>query len=561
VRLPVIGDGLRDALEARSGWVTGGGAVALVVATLLYTRFSLQGGLARDESLYVYGGQQLVNHGTPPYASVFDPKSPGATFLAALGIALAKLVGASQLSGARIVFLICSILTVLAIYVLAMLLWRSVVGAVIAAVVFSSFLDFAADALPGPDAKTPAVLFAVVSMCFAARRKWFWAGVFSALGLLVWQPLFGYSIVYGVLALVLGDPLGTSDGDAAPVVRRPKAHWRPFWITVLGVAIPVAITSIYFAAAGAFGKFIEAALVFPLRGAKPKSLTLHERLRLIRQTIITSYQFSGYQFSGYLLIVGYCVLIVLVVLIFVRHGRRVGAAFADPVVGVVALTGVVQCAYAATNFQGGPDVFPLLAPGALGFAGATALVLGWLRRSRLRYAAAVAVLTAAAVLAGFSWVWFENDPQGVLGRQQAQACAIARIVTAQHPLWVMGDTIPLVLTGRTNPDRFAYLGEGVDHWRIKHTQGGFKGWMREIQAAEPWVIVVHKWSGRVMVHTQDYLSHHGYSQRYLGSTRVYLPTDGLRRARVQRVRVTSMPTAYTTQLGGRRMPSSCGLPR
>jgi hypothetical protein len=82
MRLPVIGDGLRDALEARSGWVTvgdalrdaprarsgwvtGGGAVALVVATLLYTRFSLQGGLSRDESLYVYGGQQLVNHGTP----------------------------------------------------------------------------------------------------------------------------------------------------------------------------------------------------------------------------------------------------------------------------------------------------------------------------------------------------------------------------------------------------------------------------------------------------------------------------------------------------------------
>jgi hypothetical protein len=473
-----------------------------------------------------------------------------------LGIALAKLVGASQLSGARIVFLICSILTVLAIYVLATLLWRSVVGAIIAAVVFSSFFNFAADALPGPDAKTPAVLFAVVSMCFAARRKWFWAGVFSALGLLVWQPLVGYSIVYGVLALVLGDPPGMGDGDPAPVVRRSKAHWRPFWITVLGVAIPVAITSIYFAAAGTFGKFIEAALVFPLRGAKPKSLTLPEHLRLIRQTVITSYQFSGY-----LLIVGYCLLIVLVVLIFVRHGRRVGAAFADPVVGVVALTAGLQCAYAATNFQGGPDVFLLLAPGALGFAGATALVLGWLRRSRLRYAAAVAVLTAAAVLAGFSWVWFENDPEGVLGRQQAQACAIARIVTDQHPLWVMGDTTPLVLTGRTNPDRFAYLGEGVDHWRIEHTQGGFKGWMREIQAAEPWVILVDKWSGRVTDHTRDYLSRHGYSQRYLGSIQVYLPTDGLRRARVERVRVTSMPTGYTWQLGGRPMPSSCGLPR
>lgn len=551
-----ISAGLRDTLEARSGWVIGGGLVAVVVATLLYTRFSLQGVLNRDESIYVYGGQQLANHGTAPYASVFDPKSPGATFLCALGVALAKLVGASQISGARIVFVVCSILTVLAVYVLAMLLWRSVVGALAAAVVFSSFFYFAADALAGPDAKTPGVLFVVTSMCFAARRKWFWAGVFSSLGLLVWQPFVGYSIIYAVLALLLGDQVDPTDADEAPV-RRRQVHWRPLGMTVLGVAIPVAITSVYFAAAGAFGKFIEAALVFPLRGAMPKQITLHERLDLIRQAIL-----HAYFFSGWLLIVGYCLLIVLVVLIFVRHGRRVGAAFADPVVGVVMIPAIVQWAYAASNFQGGPDVFPLLAPGALGFAGATALVLGWLRRSRFRYVAATAALAAAAVLMGFSWVWFENDRGATRGlaREQAQACAIERIVSNKHPLWVMGDTIPLVFTGRTNPDRFAYLGEGVDHWRIKHTQGGFKGWMREIRAAEPWVIVVDNWSGSVMVRTRQYLSSHGYSRRYLAGTRVYLPKEGLRQALVQRVRVTKVPTANTTELGGRPMPSSCGLP-
>lgn len=556
---PGSGTGVRDALEARAGWVTGGGLIAVVIATLLYTRFSLEGGLNRDESIYVYGGQQLVNHGTPPYASVFDPKSPGATFLSALGIALAKLVGASQLSGARIVFVVCSILTVLAIYVLAMLLWRSVVGALAAAAVFASFFYFAADSLAGPDAKTPGVLFAVVSMCFAARRRWLWAGLFSGLALLVWQPFIGYTVVYALLALVLGERVAPDESGAAPAVRRPQPHWRAFWLAVLGAAIPVAITSIYFAAAGAFGKFVEAALVFPLRGATPPPVTLRARLGLIRETITISYHFSGY-----LVVVGYCLLIVLVVLVFVRNGRRVGAAFADPVVGVLALTGLVQCGYAATNFQGGPDLFPLLPPGALGFAGATALLLGWLRRSRFRFGVAIAALAATAVLVSYSWVVFDRDVHARrgLGREQAQACAIERIVSNRHPLWVMGDTIPLVLTGRTNPDRFPYLGEGVDRWRLEHhTVGGFSGWMREIRAAEPWVIVVDNWAGPLFHRTRAYLAGHGYAERYIGPTRVYVPPAGLRRASLRRVRLTSAPTGYATQTGGAPMPSACGLPR
>ena len=60
-----------------------GGGFALVIAVALYTRFSIDGNLWRDESIYAYGGQQLLK-GVPVYSSIFDPKTPLGTILCGL---------------------------------------------------------------------------------------------------------------------------------------------------------------------------------------------------------------------------------------------------------------------------------------------------------------------------------------------------------------------------------------------------------------------------------------------------------------------------------------------
>ena len=53
--------------------------------------------------------------------------------------------------------------------------------------------------------------------------------------------------------------------------------------------------------------------------------------------------------------------------------------------------------------------------------------------------------------------------------------AMARVMLgATGQLYAMGDPTPLVILHRRNPDRFIYLGSGVDHWRDTHTTGGFQ---------------------------------------------------------------------------------------
>ena len=122
----------------RDGWLrVTGGVASVVVATVLFTRFTIDGSMSRDESIYVYGGQQL-SHGVAPYDSIFDPKTPIPTVLAGFGAWFGRLIGYRDVYAIRLVFLACSVLAVLAMYLLVQRMWRSVLGGLTAAVILAS---------------------------------------------------------------------------------------------------------------------------------------------------------------------------------------------------------------------------------------------------------------------------------------------------------------------------------------------------------------------------------------------------------------------------------------
>src|SRR5436305_10842560 len=175
--------------ERRATLLTwGGGVLAVLVGVVLFTRFGIHGNLFRDEAIYAYGGQQLVN-GVPVYLGIFDPKPPLPTFLEALGAVGARAVGKDEVLTMRAEFFVFALLAVVGVYVLGLRLWRSSLAALAGAVVFASFKGFAIDALGGPDAKTPGIFLAVVSLALLVRRRWFLAALVGSLAFLDWQPL------------------------------------------------------------------------------------------------------------------------------------------------------------------------------------------------------------------------------------------------------------------------------------------------------------------------------------------------------------------------------------
>jgi hypothetical protein len=435
----------------------GCGALALVVAALLFTQFSIEGNLSRDEAIYSYGGQQLAD-GVPVYQGIFDPKPPLPTFLTALGVGAGRLTGADELYAMRYEFLLFSLLTVGAMYLLGLRLWRSPLAALAGAVTFVLFKGFATDALAGPDAKTPGVLLSVVALVLLVERRWFWAAFAGSLAFLDWQPLGIYMLVAIVAAFVLGE-----------------ARWRQAARAIAGAAIPLAATVVYLAIAGDLSQFVEASFTFPATGLQRDPVTFWQRLTAIVNVVNEHYRLGRVLLWGGLAVLP-------VVLLRRRVERPAMSMVLVTLLGFVALT--------LTDFQGYPDLFPLLPYAAIGIGGVVAVAVA--ERGRLAAVTAVAAMAVLGFLAFHSYLsTIEKGPP--LSLERAYADRVERLLAPGERLYALGDPTLLVLTGERNPTRWIYLGSGVDEWAIKHDFGSFGRWKAEIRAVSPPVIVMNTW--------------------------------------------------------------------
>jgi 4-amino-4-deoxy-L-arabinose transferase-like glycosyltransferase len=489
----------------------GGAALALLAAVALFTRYSIDDGFRRDEAIYVYGGQQLT-HGLAPYASIFDPKTPLSTLLTGLGAAIAHALGTDELHTIRILFLVLSCLTVVAVYALALRLWESRLAGLAAAVVFASFPGWALDAIGGPDAKVPGILLAVVAMALAVRRRWLWAALAASTAFLAWQPLGIYIVVVIAFALVASEP----------------AERRGSVVRVLaGTAAPLAAMTLYFLVAGALPEFVEAAFTFPLTGVQRGNETLADHFTVIADTVDKYY--AG---ARSLVWVGLALVPALLpVRLLLARGGGLRGAVRDPYVTVVVASFVALALFSLTDFQGYADLYPALPYAAIALGGALALVVGRIGHERARRAATAVALIAVALLGVKTWSQYsvERTRDTDLIRQRAQGAQIARLLGPGGTLYSLGDPTPLVLTGRRNPSRFIYLGSGVAHWAVKHGPGGFAGWTARIRAARPAVILVGSWSGSIQMRMEQWLSRR-YPRSRLGIWHVYLDPSARRRA-------------------------------
>ena len=198
--------------------------------------------------------------------------------------------------------------------------------------------------------------------------------------------------------------------------------------------------------------------------------------------------------------------------------------FRDPLVRVILPTLVVIAGFSALDFQGYPDAYPLLPYAALGVGGAVAYVV---RLPVLRPAAVVAALLAVAI----AWTEFSTGraQATTLMAQQTEAAELQRLLAPGDTILALGDATPLVLTDRTNPSRYIYLSSGVAAWQLRDMPDGFNGWMQQIRAANPAVIVLHGWHGKLKQQVGAQLRAR-YVPAYVGCWRVFLRPDIASRA-------------------------------
>ncbi len=526
-------------LDREPQMILGGALLSLVGGVLLYSRYSIEQRLSRDEAIYTYAAEQL-RRGRPPYVSIFDPKGPGAAIVGGLGAWLAHLLGANEIHGIRAVYFVCSCLTVVAVYLLAQRLFRSVAAGVVGAAVFASFIVFARAAIGGPDAKTPGMLAVVLSMWLLTRRQWLLAGVLAGVGFLVWQPL----LIYFVVAVLM--PVLVVDG---------RDKWRAAARAAAGVLIPWVLVGIYLAVAGALDKAYEATVLFPLTGIHKRPFSLSRSLGNIRDVILQNYGVR----SSWLLALGIGALFVVATVRFARSDRPVLERVRDPLVCVVLVTGLFEFAYAIYDFQGGPDTIPFTPYAALGAAAVFGLLRDLLSTPVARRAVILGAAVFALVVAARAWVQFGNDVGNnrLLKVQVAQGCLIEQIAGNGRPFYSLGDPTVFAVTGRRSPDRFIYFGEYVDMWKIHHLRGGFHAWTAQIARVDPAVVVSSlTWKTGPAPLMHAWLRQQGYQSSYLGMYHVFVSPDARARARQLGISLTPYPTARVARSGTGALPVS-----
>jgi hypothetical protein len=80
---------------------------SMAVAVVLCTRFGIGGTPARGEAVCACAGQQ-PGYGVPPYAGIFDAKTPLASMIAGVAAAVAHLAGGNDICLIRAAFFVCA---------------------------------------------------------------------------------------------------------------------------------------------------------------------------------------------------------------------------------------------------------------------------------------------------------------------------------------------------------------------------------------------------------------------------------------------------------------------
>lgn len=437
-------------------------AVVGVVALAVYWVHGFDGLLSRDLAVYTYGGQQVVD-GVPPYVGVLNRAGPLAHLLPAVGIGAARLLGADDLHGARVLYLLLSVVSVCLAYVVGRDLLRSKLGGLATAsalLCFGGFIEYASD---GPREKTPMVLFMLCALWAMSRRQWFLCGLFLSLATLVLQIGF-FVVAPAVLVMLLASPGSVSRGRAVVQV-------------VVGGLVPVGVFLLYFAIEGAVGDFVDAFLVVNARYTSPNPITddIPGRWALLEQ---------GFGVSLWVLLLGLAATVLLMLVALVPAARR-----RSPTLVPVAALGVATLAglyWTMRDFDSWPDAFPLLPMAALGVG--ALVVTATARLSRQNALTATLAWTVLAVALSFGFSATHRHDELVVQRRSV-AAVLARL-PANATVMTVNAPQPLVLSGRRNPTRYLMFPNGLGDYIGTVWPGGLTGFGDAMVRRRPDVVAV-----------------------------------------------------------------------
>jgi hypothetical protein len=474
---------------ARIGSVRSVAIAAFFIGALvmLFHRPFSQGEVG-DTAIYDYIAQSVLR-GQMPYRDVVDIKWPAAAHLSALAMLVGKPLGIRDLIAVRLlnIFLVGSLSAL--IFLVTETYLRSRKAAVIAFLLPLMLPRFADWMVAGTEPKLALIVFGMLSLLLLARDQPFWAGLFSMLACLSWQPGLMFT---GVTVLIFSRYL-TSWRD----MRAIKA--------MIGAIIPLAVTVLYFALRGAFDDLWAWTITYNYSVFGPDAshgaIASLEHIWKVTRRILQ----------------GDAVIVLLSVIgLFVFAAERIQAKFRDSFRSpdlfrdAILIPPIIYFGFCLVNFQAGPDLIPFI-PFIGIFAAkflldAGRLVISHLRKARPCIVGWAVFIPQLAIGLLFSLVLVRAASyrmQGPALRDQDKAFkVISDLLSPDDKIYVHGTTEILVLLNKANMNPYIFLDWGADGFAALRKGVEFSALIDEMESQSPKIVALSRM--KVVSHRDEF---------------------------------------------------------
>ena len=425
-----------------------------------------------DEAIWDYVAQCIVR-GQAPYRDVVEIKSPLSAYMSAGAIVIGRSVGLRDVIAIRLQNVLLVGLLSLVTFLVAAKYLNSLTAGCIAVLVQLVPAHFADWMVVGTEPKLPMILFGLFSILLIAKNKPFWAGFFSMLACLCWQP----GLMFTGVALLIFSRYLTSWSDLAALK------------VLSGAFVPLVAALLYFQLIGALEDLWLWTVVYNVSVYAPETAKgISETVGLLWRVFVRVFRYDLILLA--LGAVGLVLFAIERVKARVKPGILPQRLFEDAIVIVPS----VYLAFCFVNFQSGPDLIPLFP-----FIG---MYMGWLLTSRLRFSGrlagrvpAVAIIVLLALIV-FRSVTYRVQSELTLPDQERALEAISTVLSPQDRLYVHGTVEILVLLNRPNLNPHVDLRQGKDEFLAQRTAGGFRAFIAEMEASAPKMVAISR-AGRL----------------------------------------------------------------
>ena len=471
--------GISDGFKARRGTII---TILVIFAFTLAIAFlfkPFQQPEQGDPSIYDYIAQSILR-GHLPYRDAIDPKGPGSMYLSAAALIAGRFLRIPDIFAIRLLYILFWGSLSVATYLVAKAFLTDYLAALLAAFIPIFPLRFSEMMIVGTQPKLPMILFGLLALLAICKDRPFLAGLTSMLSCLCWQP----GLMFAGVAFLYFSRYFTSWKDK----RALKV--------VLGSAIPLLITLLYFYLRGGLSSFVTWTFVYDYSvymptDQKPVAMALDHYWKVVQHIFgkeVAVFYVSAAGLAWY-------ILRRLWTIIRQRSALAGNYLFSD----AVAMPPVVYFAFCMINMQSGADLIPFLP--FFGIFGAFLVLdvsrgVGWAVKSRpaintMRTERAILMLVLLCVV--FYTIKFARkyrvEPP-TLAQQYRDLASVKAYLNPGDKIYAHGSTEILVFLHMQNLNSYVSFDTSADDYIGARTAGGFPGVVAQMEAEAPKVVVM-----------------------------------------------------------------------